>query len=63
MIVNERYSFMLIIIADVKFHELYMYFHGHINCCTIYFKTDIDYINLRNSVLIISLQNEKVTMK
>lgn len=27
------------------------------------YKTDIDYINLRNSVLIISLQNEKVTMK
>lgn len=54
---------MLLIIADVKFHELYMYFHGHLNCRTIYFKTDIDYINLRNSVLIISLQNEKVTMK
>lgn len=27
------------------------------------YKTDIDDINLRNSVLIISLQNEKVTMK
>lgn len=54
---------MLIVIADVKFHELYMYFHGHLNCCTIYFETDFDYINLRNSVLIISLQNEKVTMK
>lgn len=53
---------MLLIIADVKFHELYMYFHGHLNCCTIYFKTDIDYINLPK-VLIISLQNEKVTMK
>lgn len=55
VIVNEWYSFMLIIIVDVKFYELYMYFYGCFNCCIIYFKIDIDYINLCYLVLIIFL--------